>query len=124
MRKSWDEIWKNFKGLSLLGRILKRKQKKTLNKILKKIKLPKNAKIIDIGCGSGFTLAFFRELGYKNSIGIDLSRNSLALCNKFFGFKNGKDVFLMDARNINFSDNSFDLVFFDGLLENFEDFLC
>lgn len=120
--RAWNEVWKDFKGLNWFGRRLKREQRKALKKILDEIKLPKDAKIIDVGCGSGFTLAFFRKLGYDNSIGIDLSKNSLAVCNKLFNFKNGKDVFLMDARSIKFPDNSFDLVFSDGLLGHFEDF--
>jgi ubiquinone/menaquinone biosynthesis C-methylase UbiE len=120
--KTWNEIWKDFKGLNWFGRRLKKEQRKALKKILYKIELPKDAKIIDIGCGAGFILAFFREFGYKNSVGIDNSKNSLKICEKFFNFKEGKDIFLMNARNIKFSNNSFDLVFSDGLLEHFEDF--
>jgi SAM-dependent methyltransferase len=123
MEKSWNEIWRDFKGLNWFGRRLKKEQRKVLKKILDEIKLPRNAKITDVGCGSGFTLALFREFGYKNCIGIDYSKNSLFLCKKLFDFKNGKDVFLMDARDIKFSNNSFDLVFSEGLLEHFEDFL-
>jgi len=119
--KNWDEIWKNFKGLNWFGRRLKNKERKVLKKILEEIKLLKSAKIID-GCGTGFTLAFLREFGYSNSIEIDLSKNSLAICNELFNFKSGKDVFLIDAKHINFPDNSFDFVFSDGLLEHFEDF--
>jgi len=122
MERNWDEIWKDFKGLNWFGRRLKKEERKVLKKILEEIKLPKEAKVIDVGCGSGFTLSFFREFGYKNSIGIDNSKNSLKVCEKFFNFKKGKDIFFMNARNIKFPDNSFDLVFSDGLLEHFEDF--
>lgn len=121
MKKTWDEIWKDFKGLNWFGRRLKKEQRKILEKILDKIKLAKESRIVDVGCGSGFTLAFFRELGYKNSIGIDSSKKSLEVCDKLFNFKNGKDVFLMDTRKLRFHNNSFDLVFSDGLLEHFKD---
>lgn len=47
--------------------------------------LPENkaAKILDIGCGKGDFLHFLRKKGYKNSIGIDLSHENLAICRKF-----------------------------------------
>jgi ubiquinone/menaquinone biosynthesis C-methylase UbiE len=122
MERGWNEIWKDFKGLNWLGRRLKSEEEKVLKKVLEEIKLPKKAKIIDIGCGSGFTLSFFRRLGYNNSIGIDSSKNSLIIANKLFNFKNGRDVFLMDAKSIKFPDNSFDLVFSEGLLEHFKNF--
>ncbi|MDI6806467.1 MAG: class I SAM-dependent methyltransferase [Candidatus Aenigmarchaeota archaeon] len=113
---------KDFKGLNWLGRRLKKEQRKTLKKILDEIKIPKEAKVIDVGCGSGFTLTFFREFGYNDSIEIDLSRNSLAICKNYLILKMEKMFFLMDARNLMFPDNSFDLVFSEGLLEHFKDF--
>jgi cyclopropane fatty-acyl-phospholipid synthase-like methyltransferase len=88
--RDWDEIWENFKGLNWFGRRLKKEQGRVLKKILSEIKLARSAKIVDVGCGPGFTLSLFRGLGYDNSIGIDLSNNSLTLCNKLFGFKGEK----------------------------------
>lgn len=98
---------------------MKRQQAKALGRILGKIELPRDSKIIDVGCGSGSILAIFRNLGYFNSIGIDVSSHGLKLCSQLFGFEEGKDIFSMDARNIEFPDNFFDLVFSDGLLEHF-----
>jgi hypothetical protein len=34
MEKSWDEIWKDFKGLNWFGRRLKKEQRKVLKKSL------------------------------------------------------------------------------------------
>lgn len=34
----------------------------------------KNAKILDLGCGAGFCLYYLKKKGYKNIIGIDISR--------------------------------------------------
>lgn len=116
----WDDIWGRFEGISLFGRRLKREQAKALAKILNEIKLPEDSKIIDVGCGTGATLVMLRNLGYFNSIGIDTSQNALETSARLFGFEKGKDTLSMDARNIKFLDNSFDLVFSDGLLEHFE----
>lgn len=37
----------------------------------------KNARILDIGCGSGFFLYFFEKEGYHNYIGIDISKEQI-----------------------------------------------
>jgi SAM-dependent methyltransferase len=120
--KSWDDIWKYYKS-NFLGRRLKQAQAKTLARIVDMIGLPKDCKIIDVGCGSGSTLVMFRNLGYFDSIGIDSSPHSLEICCKSFAFEEGKDTYLMDARNIGFPDSSFDLLFSDGMLEHVEDAL-
>lgn len=122
MRK-WDDIWGDFKRnflIKVVIEVVARSQEKTLKNILKKIALEKNSTIIDVGCRTGSTLSFFRNLGFKNSIGIDISPNAIKLCNKLFNFKEGKDVFLQDVRDI---DSKFKLVFSDGLLEHYQDAL-
>jgi cyclopropane fatty-acyl-phospholipid synthase-like methyltransferase len=55
-----------------------------MSRILEKIRLKKSSRILDVGCGSGFTLHIFRSLGYSNSIGIDNSTESSKLCEKKF----------------------------------------
>lgn len=120
--KNWDEIWKEYKGLNWFGKRLVKKQRKILEKILDELNLEKDSKIIDVGCGTGRTLSFFRSLGYEGSIGIDVSENSLKLCQEIFGFELKKDVFYADGSNTNFEDGRFDLVFSEGLLEHFKDF--
>jgi len=121
MTKTWNEIWKGYKGPRLPFDRLKQNQTRTCQRIVNQIKLAKDSKIIDVGCGSGSTLVMFRQLGYSNSIGIDNSQAALDACQRLFNLEPEKDVFLMDIRNIEFPDNSFDLVFSDGLLEHFEE---
>ena len=58
----------------------------------------------------------FKELGFEVT-GIDNSQSGIAICEKK-GFK----VFRMDAASMKFGDNSFDVVFAEGLLEHFEDY--
>ena len=122
MEKSWNEIWKETEKLSWFRRKSYESIRSKLKEILSQIDLSVKAKIIDVGCGSGTTLHFFRELGYKHSIGIDNSPSSINLCRKLFGFKEGKDVFLMDIIKNKFKSREFDLVFSNGLLEHFADF--
>ena len=94
--KTWDDEWGHFKKRNFFGRRLLNCLKKINKRILSEINLPKNARILDMGCGVGETLLGFRELGFKNSIGIDASMSALKICEKR-GLKINKDVFIMDA---------------------------
>jgi ubiquinone/menaquinone biosynthesis C-methylase UbiE len=125
--KTWEKSWKDINKTVYSDKNIISKagfffQKASIKKILDKTNLNKNAKIIDIGCGSGKALSYFREFGFKNSIGIDISSNALKICESI-GFKINKDVFLMNASKTKFKDSYFDLVFAEGLLEHFKDFM-
>lgn len=59
-------------------------------------------KVLDIGCGPGVHVEWFREKGF-DAIGIDLSDAFLQLCSE-----KGLNVRKMDMENINFWPHSFD----------------
>lgn len=120
-KNSWNSEWADFKGLNFFGRKFAEGQKNAVKKFLEKENLPKDAKVLDFGCGSGRTLKMFRNLGYGNSIGVDVSPSSMKLCEKN-GFIVGKDVFLVKEEGTDFKNREFDLVFADGVLKHFEDF--
>ena len=120
-KSTWEEEWQEFKGLNPFGKMLAKAERKTMKRILGKINLKSNSKIIDIGCGTGKNLVFFKKLGFQNTIGIDISKTGLGICGKR-GLRLGKDVFNMNATNTSFKSNKFDLVFSDGLLEHFKNF--
>ncbi len=120
-KNTWNEEWDDFTGLNFFGRKFAEGQKNIVKRFLEKENLLKNAKILDFGCGSGRTLKMFRNLGYQNSIGVDVSPNSMKLCERN-GFVTGKDIFLAKEEGTEFKDKAFDLVFADGVLEHFEDF--
>jgi cyclopropane fatty-acyl-phospholipid synthase-like methyltransferase len=119
--KSWDSIWKNYHGLNFLGKMHKKSQFNMLDKITKMIRLDKKIKIIDCGCGAGHTLNFFRMLGYKNSIGTDISKNAINLCNKNYFFIENNDVFNIDIIKSKKFHRKFDMVFSDGMIEHFKE---
>jgi len=118
--ESWDKEWEDFR-LSWFGQRLHNAQTRVIRNLLSQIGLPIEAKVLEIGCGSGKILLHFRNMGYKNSIGIDISPNSLKICQKK-GFKVGEDVFLMDGTSTQFQESEFDLVLAEGVLEHFQDF--
>jgi len=119
--KSMENCWQNFKGYTYAGKLIINSSEKLTKKMLAEIKLPKDAKILDLGCGTGRTIINFKSWGYKNIIGIDNSPASIQICSNR-GLKPGKDVFLMDGTQSSFQDKTFDLIFEEGVLEHFEDF--
>ncbi len=67
-------------------------------------KLPKQAKILDVGCGSGRDSKYFSSKGH-GVIGIDLSSKLLTIAKKAVPKANFK---LMDLRKMTFPDKTFD----------------
>ncbi len=63
---------------------------------------PKGAKILDLGCGSGFSMEVLKELGYE-VLGVDISEKMLG-----FAKAQGFNVVRADARELPFEDESFD----------------
>jgi SAM-dependent methyltransferase len=76
---------------------------------------------LEVGCGRGFH-SIFLSYFVHSVIGIDTNKEVIALarqCNIRF---HGKARFqLIDGHRIPFRDNSFDIVFSQGLLEHFSD---
>ena len=69
--------------------------------------IPKNGKILDVGCGVGVDANYIQSKGFE-VVGIDLSEEMLKLAKQKFPYI---DFRLMDIRKINFEPNSFDGIF-------------
>ena len=67
----------------------------------------KSIKILDAGCGDGWTMDQLRNNGYNNLWGIDVNDEKLAVARKY-GHKNVAQSLLPDLK---FADNFFDLIF-------------
>ncbi len=93
---------------------------KSRRKILLKIigNLDRNARILDIGLSSGLMLEELRDIGFKpeNLYGVDISDKAIANCQSN-GFSN---TFVMDAHNLTFEKESFDLIIASDCLEHLE----
>lgn len=89
---------------------------KKIVKMFRALDLPKDAKILDAGCGTGKLASFWLNEGY-DVLGIDISDGALAITNK----KGVKAIKADIVKGLPFEDNSFDLVYSDGLLEHFVD---
>lgn len=80
-------------------------------------KIPKDVKILDIGCSSGVLINDLLNIGFKaeNLYGIDISPKAIHLCKK-----NGiQNSFVMDAQKISLSEK-FDIILVSDCLEHLE----
>lgn len=117
----WEQYYKTYKP-TILGELAYKSHRRVLEKVLDELDLPKNIKLLDVGCGKCSTTKFFRDQGYFNSIGIDLAESGLVICEEL-GLVRGKDVFKFDATDTPYPDKNFKLVFGEGILEHYENFM-
>ena len=105
MSEIWDDVWANRNTISDYSIQYAR----FIEKFAKR--LQKGAKVLEAGCGSGDTLALFKD---QKSYGLDFSKKSLELAKE-----NADELVLGDIMNIPLPDNMFDLVYNSGVLEHF-----
>lgn len=107
---TWDERFK-------INRATSHFFKKRLNIIKKFANFSGKEKVLEVGCGTAFHLAELSPFFLKG-IGTDASEKMLEIAKR----KSGRDnlQFILDdsEKLLKFSDNSFDIVFFVGLLEH------
>lgn len=78
----------------------------------------KNLDVLEIGCGLGTDGAQFAQAGAKYT-GVDLTEAAVDLARKRFELFNlAGDFRTADAENLDFADNSFDLVYSHGVLHH------
>jgi ubiquinone/menaquinone biosynthesis C-methylase UbiE len=85
-------------------------------------KKAKDKKILDYGCGTGVHLTWLAETGSR-AIGIDLSLNSLKLAQEKINrnnFQEKAEALLMDCEKLDFSDNSFNVIFDGGTFSSLD----
>lgn len=111
--KIWDEHWNRNELWLSFSRFMPAYRK--IIKIFKGVNIPRDAKILDTGCGPGKLSHFWAQKGY-DIVGIDISDEALRITKE-----KGVEVIKADAKRMPFKDNTFDLVYTDGLLEHFID---
>jgi SAM-dependent methyltransferase len=118
----WDKEWTDFSSVhesgSIIGKWLHSQRMQIIRKLLTNI--PKDLSTIDIGCGAGETIELLRDIGFKNTIGIDLSPHAIEKA-KNRNLLENKDIFKLDGTNTGYKDREFDFVFSEGLWEHFKE---
>lgn len=79
--------------------------------------LPKNARILDVGCGDGFHLKLLKEYGEKSwqLEGVDLDERAVSMAEK-----SDLKVHLGTIEELNLPENSYDLAFMIQTIEHVE----
>ena len=81
----------------------------------------KNLRVLEIGCGLGTDGAQFAKAG-ADYTGIDLTQAAVDLARRRFALFNLPGTFrVADAENLDFPDNSFDIVYSHGVLHHTPD---
>ena len=80
-----------------------------INLLKKFVNIDKTTTLLDVGCGNGFFTYYFDKI--CNAVGIDYSE-------RLIKSNPAKKTFVMDANNLDFPDNSFDIVFANALLHH------
>jgi ubiquinone/menaquinone biosynthesis C-methylase UbiE len=114
---TWDEHWGKQKTVERLDEI-NTSYKEVVDYLLSVT--DKNSKCIEIGCGSGvYSLEMMKE--GRDCVASDISEKALELTEikgkKFFGLKKVPTK-IVDIYDICYKDNTFDLVFSDGVIEH------
>lgn len=73
--------------------------------------LPRNLKILEVGCNSGVQLALLQKMGFTCLYGVEVNRSAIEKAKI-----KGIDIVYGSAFDLPFKDNFFDLVFTSGVL--------
>jgi SAM-dependent methyltransferase len=85
--------------------------------LLRRLKVPPSAAILEAGCSAGPLMRRLHGAGYTNITGIDLSEDAIRRCHAG-GLTN---TAVMDATNPRYADDSFDFLIASDVLEHIAD---
>lgn len=78
--------------------------------------VPKEARILDVGCAIGLGMKYLESLGYENVYGIDLDERKIRYANEIGGIQN---IMLGDIADFDFADMPrFDVIYSSHCLEH------
>jgi len=110
--KLWDKYWQQKYSITPTGKLILRSKQKILRRLVPSLDC-KTA--IDVGCGQGYCLEVFQKLGLETK-GIDISPTAVQICQRK-GLRN------VSLEKLEEAEGKYDLVFSDGLIEHFRDFV-
>lgn len=92
-------------------------RRRLFGRLIKRMALPANARILDVGTSTGTNLRMLRDLGFTRYEGLDSSEQAVRWCAKK-GF--GK-VTMGNVCELPFPDQSFDLILATDVIEHVDD---
>jgi len=86
-----------------------------LSKLKKLVRnLPRDSQILDIGCGVGRKMQRLSQLGFENTLGVDINRATVEICRG-----NGLNVIHTTDFKRKYSRKKFDMLLFSHIIEHF-----
>lgn len=82
--------------------------------------LPKESRILEVGCNAGRNLAYLHNAGYRNVEGVEISPHAVGLLRETYPELADTHIHLGAAEDVlpGFGDTSFDLVFTMAVMEH------
>jgi len=82
--------------------------------------MPRDARILEVGCNVGRNLAFLHDNGYHNVAGVEISPHAVELLRKTYPQLADADIHVGPAEEtlVSFEDDSVDMVFTMAVLEH------
>jgi SAM-dependent methyltransferase len=84
-----------------------------LVEVIDPLDLPKDSRILDMGCGSGYFLEQMRDRGFTNCVGVTMDEKDIQFCHE-----KGLTVFKQDMTFTDFENGEFDFLFCRQALEH------
>lgn len=81
------------------------------------LNIPKNATILDLGCGPGYFLDAMKERGYTNLVGVTLSPGDIEICEKNGHLIKKYDLSFLPQKD-GYYDETVDFIFLRHALEH------
>jgi SAM-dependent methyltransferase len=91
--------------------------KQVVKQYIDPLNIPKNAKILDLGCGPGYFLDEMKERGYTDVIGVTLSPGDIKICEGKGHTIKKYDLSFIPQKD-GYSDESVDFIFLRHALEH------
>ena len=91
--------------------------KEVVQKYIDPLELPKDAKILDLGCGPGYFLDEMKKRGYTDLVGVTLSPGDIELCEKNGHIVKKYDLSFLPQKD-GYYDESVDFIFCRHALEH------
>ena len=91
--------------------------KQVIDQYVLPLNIPKNAKILDMGCGPGYFLNYMKEQGYTDLTGVSLSPEDVRMCEEKGHTVKKYDMSFLPQKD-GYYDESVDFIFLRHSLEH------